>query len=119
MKVTSWKNWPYWVKGGLISVSLPILSLVLVLIQMILVKFFLPGFLFLITLFLLSFVSYVPYQIASMLGIHLFDLDAFGIFPTIPGAIFVLCVWFIAGAVIGMIVGKIKSKHKTSSNSPK
>ncbi|MBS3114557.1 hypothetical protein J4448_05640 [Candidatus Woesearchaeota archaeon] len=100
-----WKDWPYWLKGGVIAVGIIILVIVFL----------------------------VPFGESDLLGVgsvHSSGGGPYWMLPFLPGFILVLIfnpstkplgyflfygtpliLYFLIGAVIGWIVGKIKSKN--------
>lgn len=100
-----WKNWPYWLKGGLIGDLIVIIGGLLTL----LLSNIFPPFGLLWLPFLIILVLPVFFLCA---GDPHFDLCSVG-YLTGFWYLFVLLVLvecFIIGAIIGLIVGKIKSK---------
>lgn len=101
----NWKRWPYWLRGGVIGVLILViilfLSIILALIGKVDVILNNP-FIYIIVKILAS-----PTSI-----LNLFPIDPINnsilwyCFGIISGVI----VYFLIGAVIGWIVGKIKSK---------
>jgi len=92
-----WKDWPYWLKGGVIAAGINLLLLLLYYI------FPTPVF---------SFKKSYN-QITSILGLPAFVV--IGILPFSIFSIFWIIVvstilFFIIGAIIGLIVGKVKSR---------
>ena len=93
-----WKNLSYWLKGGIIGIIVLIILLII-------------GFILDLTI-QSSFFPYTLMMIFIPLIPFVLIIEAFGIgfedvifFITLPA-------YFIIGAVIGWIVGKIKSKKK-------
>ena len=90
-----WKNWPYWIKGGIIFGFIPIITLFLVFIY--------------------------SRELAALIFIFLFGfgvpaiLDDLGYTTEIATRAVIIwgipiIIWFIIGSVIGWIYGKIKSR---------
>jgi len=97
-----WKNWPYWLKGGIVFTVIELI------------------FLFLQT-FLTDFINYFnenynyPFILASMLGWATAGFDSPNLLAPFGAVIFIvyfLSFSFIIGALIGFIVGKIKSSKR-------
>lgn len=85
-----WKDWPYWLKGGIIGV---ILLLILSLFAVATPKSDM-GNVFSWAIILIAFPFMLTYEDSQMLNFILFPI-----------------YFFILGAIIGWIVGKIKSKE--------
>lgn len=77
----AWKNWSYWLKGGIIGIIL--------IIVLILVMVFTP-------------LDLKPSLIAT-------NSDAYQTIAVVP---LLLIEWFVYGALIGWIYGKIKQRGK-------
>jgi hypothetical protein len=92
-----WKEWPYWLKGGIILGGISLLYSILfnVVIQL--------GF----TLPLFFFMEW-PIRLASLIfGWGDLVMGWRGYFASL---IFMPVLYFILGAIIGLIIGKIKAK---------
>ena len=76
-----WKNWPYWLRGGLIGIIVGII--------------------------LLSIGERTSLPIEG----NIFSSASYADGPFLYIVIFALIIFFIIGAIIGLIVGKIKSKR--------
>ena len=98
-----WKNWSYWLRGGIILGGIP---LVLYLLTMAFVFVFPP----LAQVFsLISSVFYLPYFLI-VAGFELNFLSDGGFGFNIWGLILFFVFWFIIGAIIGLIIGKVKKR---------
>ena len=82
-----WKDWPSWVKGGVIGIFLILLYLLIFIISSDLLQLGERAFAFALPLFLVS-------------GTNDF-----------LGLIFTLIAYFVLGAIIGWIVGKIRNRN--------
>ena len=87
-----WKNLPYWLRGGIVALIIAIILLVPSLIIESIPLY----------IFNLDFIGLIIFQ-GSIL-----NEDIFGVFQLITLAI----SYFIIGALIGLIIGKIKSKRQ-------
>ena len=101
-----WKNWPYWLRGGAIGVLVGILIL------------FIPfvGLIYIIP------VMFVQGLIFNLIGLRETADLCFSLFSS-PSFICVITFYpinvilsFIIGALIGLIIGKIKSKNRKGVN---
>ena len=90
-----WKDWPYWLKGGVI------------------------GLVFVLILFLLIYFNLLGSSISGTLGIFIVVITFIGALGLCPenacqfytaGLLILLIESFIIGAIIGWIIGKIKNK---------
>ncbi len=111
-----WKNWPAWVKGGVIG-FFSVFLLILI------IRFFLnsvsalgdsPGPLYL----LLGKVYFIIYFIPGTLLLKIPFMGLLGYFNFFGEllTIFICSLfYFLIGALIGWIVGKIKSKNQLNS----
>jgi VIT1/CCC1 family predicted Fe2+/Mn2+ transporter len=98
-----WKDWPYWLKGGIVATLIPILVFVVNLVIDVLVppkgETFLFFFLIVATpalpIFNAFFKSSIPYNITYIIFV-----------------VAILVMYFIVGSVIGWIVGKRKTKSR-------
>ena len=91
-----WKDWPYWLKGGIIGLSLLLLSL------------------------LVEFLLYLPFSGFGFLALFYgYSAEALISNPTdfeyalylyILPLVTVIVVYFLAGALIGWIYGLIKKR---------
>lgn len=101
-----WKNWPYWIKGG-------ILGAVLVLTLYMLISFAYPFFI------QNAFISDTLYVINIILALPVIFIPQ--LFPAIPentivGISIFLITWAIMGAIIGLIIDWIIKKRKSKNN---
>lgn len=106
----SWKNWPYWLKGGVIGAGVTILLLA---------SFKLHQYLYFEKQYFNSFLYYVILSIFFINLIreplyffeHIFNIETFGFNgPTMFGTILILLIYFLIGALIGLVYSKIRSK---------
>jgi hypothetical protein len=99
-----WKNWAYWKKGGIIGLVFGII---------------LSIFAFLDSFFLST--NYIPYFVYNLLFGPIVILILILLCPggdyclmdtTLPIFIALILEYFAVGAIIGLIVGKIKKRKK-------
>ena len=90
------KNWSSWLKGGLIAIGTLI-------VLFLLIFFVIPVILSLDTPLGIAILLLLP----GWIPLRLFDIHDI---PVYLVAIFSLPVYFLLGALIGWIIGKIKSK---------
>ena len=115
-----WKNWPYWVRGGLIG------GLIAVVLDLIILS---SGILFLNDLNannLSGYQRFVLYFIIIPMGLISFPLlmilvPLFGYGEAITAGYFFLpfvsiVSFFIIGAIIGLVYGKIKKRKMKNAN---
>lgn len=89
----SWKNWPYWVKGGIIGL---VIGLILIIVGTICLPF--AGF---------------PPQCPSTIILHLpLILLSYFLKDIYLGYIVLILISIIIGALIGFIIGKVKSSKR-------
>jgi hypothetical protein len=95
----NWKKWTYWLRGGVIGIIIPILSMILTQTCTAMSEsygcyfFSFPLFLYGITT--LNFFPHFAEKITN--------LGTFGFLISI-------LIWFVVGSLIGAIVGNMKSK---------
>lgn len=102
----SWKNWPSWLKGGVIAIEIDLIILVILFIG----------------LFISSGEEFMYDVFFPLLGITQLFISSFLYFTGGIGEaldIFIkisilsgLVTWFLIGALIGLVVGKIKENKK-------
>ena len=98
-----WKQWPSWVKGGVIGVSSIIFCVVL--------YFIIWAYPKIMSLPVLgSFFTLLGMLVAALFSPYLSYQDSFLHFP-LPNAIIWTVISFLLGALLGWIVGKIKVKN--------
>lgn len=98
----SWKNWPYWLKGGLITILIYLLLTIFLIIIFFIFK---------------SQISLIFFQIISLPTTLVNNL--FGIYSGHNGIInkiffTSIIIYFIIGFIIGLIYGKIKKKREVN-----
>ncbi|MDO8482896.1 MAG: hypothetical protein Q7S86_03705 [bacterium] len=98
----SWKHWPYWLRGGVIGGTVEVLF---------------SGFLGEACNSLGCLIgSYGPLifvlKLLEFMSVPVVDFD-FSSFSVL-GRVLIFLTWFLYGAVIGLLVGYIKSKRKSS-----
>ena len=86
-----WRNWPSWLKGGVIGISLFLLYLLISIISSDLLQLGERAFVLALPLFLIA-------------G------EGIGTSDFLLGLIFTIIIYFILGAFIGWIVGKIRNR---------
>jgi len=91
-----WKNWSYWLRGGIISV---IIYLILLLITFLCAENA-SGEGFVCLLF------FVPTLLLMPLYQAIFGYPE----PVYLAYVFFVIFWFVIGAVVGLIIGKIKRR---------
>ena len=105
-----WKNWSYWVRGGIIG----ILSwLIIAFLAYFLSTYLESGFLVWI-LFILVILALFPTIFIQGESVFTTGLDALNL-PTALGYILIVIFWFVIGALIGFIIGRLKSKKEVLS----
>ncbi|KKU78195.1 MAG: hypothetical protein UY03_C0002G0021 [Parcubacteria group bacterium GW2011_GWA2_47_64] len=97
-----WKHWPYWLRGGIITVGITIVDILLM---------------YSCDLFTSGYSSLGCGLVFAVFGpifpLFLFS-ESFGPFP-ISTEVFMMIgviVWFIIGSLVGLLIGYIKSKKK-------
>ena len=108
----SWKDWPYWLRGGLIGLIIPVAILIIGIIVIIeLLKdgggfaFNVPAiFVILVLIFILSSPVIL---VSTIFKIHILS-DTNFYSSIILSVIISLPIYFIIGAIIGFIYGKFK-----------
>lgn len=109
-----WKNWPYWLKGGIIMNAIMAILIVLFYCLERL------GFISIDISFLVTFLSFIPgaFLISPFLGgWSCFNMDGpcsiivSNNIRTILIIVSNIIAYFIIGAVVGLIYGKIKNKN--------
>lgn len=104
-----WKNWSYWLKGGIVAV---IISIILLIIPFLLFLFITVdgyiGTIFFYIYFISLRISIFP---AFLMRFVQGASDSSAINVTMLIVIISLITWFVIGAIIGWIYGKIKLKR--------
>ena len=95
----SWKNWPYWLKGGII------LDVVYLLVVSMYVITFLIENISQSIFILLYFISFPAFLILRLIEYDSHNVITYTI-------IISFLIYFILGALIGLIYGKIKNSRK-------
>ncbi len=105
-----WKNWPYWLKGGLIFTMLVLLVT------------FIIGLIAVISysnipfsgkdIFLIYFIIIYLFPSYSLLNVLKSSPGSFLEGNIITAIITSSVIWFLIGALIGFVIGKIKSSRK-------
>lgn len=98
MKLTSWREWPWWLKGGIIGVKI---DLVIILLEMFLRK----GTAGEIAIFCWTQLL-VPCIIPNQISFFTFYLFGLGL-------------WFILGGVVGVVIDIIYGKTIRKKSGPK
>ena len=88
-----WNDFPYWLRSGIITI------LILIVIQLIL---FFSGILIIVALIIGNVLSYLLLPVTMFTGIE--PLNYFWLISS-------LIFQFVVGSIIGLIIGKIKSKR--------
>ena len=116
-----WKDLPSWLKGGVIFSSIVLIFYLIALVGENITNGFGGLDFIIVPVFLLLVLLSAPLIfIFSKLG--LFNLffnsgEMFGSSPKLLGGIALLIFYFLIGALIGWIVGKIKSKNSKTPSS--
>lgn len=96
-----WKNWPYWLKGGTISIFIPIFFILILDIESLID---ISNFIVILFIFL-NFWLFLPIEyFTGCIGDNCLRYVYYFSF------ILVLIEFFIIGAIIGSMIGKIRSK---------
>ncbi len=103
-----WKNWPYWVKGGLIFTILVLL--VTFIIGLIAVISYSNILFSGKDIFLIYFIIIYLFPSYSLLNVLKHSPGSFLEGDIITAIISSSIIWFLIGALIGFIIGKIKQK---------
>ena len=103
-----WKQWPYWMRGGIIGVvTSVIIGLTLRLIDLYVVNYLNPWV-------AITFIDGVI--VGSFIGFVIGNYKGGVSFDNIPEIIMYgigsIILWFLLGTLIGLIIGKLKSKNK-------
>lgn len=119
-----WKNLPYWLKGGVIGIIIPIVfSIFLFIINLLINHMYHKSFQITTYLFLLFIIPFVILQkfIGQIFGCRTVDFFGFSIggcpslafyISEILTIILYIFIWFLIGAIIGGVIGKSKRKSK-------
>jgi len=101
-----WKKWPYWLKGGIISVGIAILS------TLVLIPFGTPESGWFSYYSIPMFIGAMPLVVLLAL---ISGMNDYAISNAFPGAflLYAAITYFLVGALVGLIYGKIKSKRPT------
>ncbi len=106
-----WKDWPYWVKGGIIAIIVHIILLPLLLLS-IWTSYSTPptdaGAIGAAILFGASIGPFISPFIFGILPMPIPFSSVVGYY--LIGFIFPIIIYFILGAIIGLVYGKIKSR---------
>ncbi|OGZ63673.1 MAG: hypothetical protein A2998_00685 [Candidatus Staskawiczbacteria bacterium RIFCSPLOWO2_01_FULL_37_25b] len=98
-----YKNWPYWLKGGIISFVLLAIA-----------YYTIETFRFVVAIFfLIAPASWLGYEVCFMSGLSCpYNVPrAVEIVISILGPIFMVLAAFLPGAIVGLIYGKVKHKN--------
>jgi hypothetical protein len=108
----AWKDLQTWLKGGIIALLIGLFSSVLYIIVGPLFNGFLSRIIYMI--FILPFELVLFPLFSSNVKNLFFDMEAcfFGCNPKFLGYVAIILAYFLIGALIGWIVGKIKSSKK-------
>ena len=102
----TWKDWPYWLKGGILAILL-ILALSFLFGIFIMFKGDIYIFRSLFYIFVVPGMILIAARKFSMYGYEIPDINFFDVFIMTT---FSIGLYFIIGALIGWIYSKIKSK---------
>ena len=106
-----WKNWSYWLRGGIVFDLLVIIIFLLLYVLWLIIGG--SGIYSLMNLIL--FPLYWIFQVTR--PVTFLEVFVFGSFlPNFQGIIILLTIYFIIGAIIGWIVGKIKKRKVNEKN---
>lgn len=97
-----WKDWSYWLKGGIIGLIISTIVIVIALLQLINYAIIKWPLLILINLFANQYVAISQCSGDSCIGFLFF----------VPLLVFI--EFFVIGAIIGWIYGKIKQRKEDS-----
>ena len=109
-----WKNWPYWARGGILSITGILLISIIIGFIVAIIYNNIPDLEkgFFLTFFII-FSSAILLLPSFLLGILGSSPGSFGLEGNFIVALLVsLFTWFIIGALIGFIIGKIKSSKR-------
>lgn|SRR3989344_1374752 len=109
-----WSEWPSWLKGGITISSLLLICYYGFLLLIILESSLFPGddaigLIIGIVFLLISFIFLFP---AFVLGLDTGSQGAAIIGTEIFGVLISFIVWFLLGAIIGFIVGKMRGEER-------
>ena len=117
-----WKNWPYWLKGG---VTFSIISLVLSLMitKYMPLNIILSGTNFVWILIPSIIISNIPIFTLFLLGFNEKTVNLLNAFPdawyfatpNLYALIFISIFYFIVGSIVGWVYGKIKSRKQINN----
>jgi len=122
-----WKNWPYWLRGGIISFIIVFALTILYTLNLVIIELIVPGgdidyisgiedILTVISFFMIviiAFIVSIPLLPLSIFGVRSIPgIDAGNILSNYLFFFFMSIIWFIIGAIIGLIVGKVKKKKQ-------
>ena len=113
-----WKNWPYWVRGGItgiiVSIIYPLLIFfIAVMLNAMQNKFLLDqpiAIIFIIPMFFLFFALFA-FGISSASG----SLQLFTLLYSIGLILLHFITYFVIGAIIGLVYGKIKKRKEENA----
>ena len=92
--ISNWSRYPFWLRGGVIGL---ILSPFLMVIMVYLLTFF-------------AFLTFGKFDLLYPIVENALFLDSYGQFTIFSYFIYALC-FFVLGGIIGLVLGKIKSKN--------
>jgi len=111
-----WKDWPYWLKGGVIGIVVGVMISILNIIPAMFFKIpvlviFFWGILLMIFMLIFCGIALPATNFGGgILGTCETRLPLY--FSAVLSAVIIVGFWFGIGAVIGWITGKIKEKRK-------
>ena len=95
-----WKDWSYWLKGGIIGLIL--FFLVLIIVSLKLNSDF---------AFIVYFLLWMPLLFLEDSALFFYQIEGYPQ-PTILGIVCIGIVYFLVGSLLGWIVGKVKSRNQ-------
>ena len=105
-----WKNWPNWLKGGIIAVSINLILMIIAIIYALIANASRDAIIYLIGL--VQIPSFIAVWYASYTNTD-------SLFEGIIALMLGLTGYFLEGVIIGWLIGKIKSKIKSERCNPK
>ncbi|MDO8571914.1 MAG: hypothetical protein Q7R79_04515 [bacterium] len=99
------KNWPYWVKGGIIGLATLVVIVVAFLFQ--------AGELSLFA-YIFTIMSYIPERLITLTHCKIQGSDVLECLPTnaLIGVSFYLIEFFACGVILGWLYGKVKESRQ-------
>ncbi len=102
-----WKNWPYWIRGGLLGAIITIIGYIFIIMV---------GIGFPILFYIPDIIIALPYRFIAKSFVYNILGSNLGSYVLLFSYIIAIFPNFIIGAIIGLIIGKIKSKKQKEAS---